>query len=168
MSVKFRRYVIRPKEAKVSIAEASEKIGINIDELIGSKAVIEVAEADFVQVILADKKPILFRTGKDVWPILTNQDLILQIPKVVVDMGAVPHLCNGADLMAPGIRGFEGDFKKDGVVVVIDEKHRKPIALVEAYFDLETVKSTKKGAVFKSVHYVGDQVWNFAKTLVEK
>jgi PUA domain protein len=82
-------------------------------------------------------------------------------------MGAVPFVCKGADVMAPGIRRVEGEFGKGDLVVVVDEKHGKALALGESLFDSQTVRNTKKGATVKTLHYVSDKIWNFTKTLSE-
>ncbi|MDH5634476.1 MAG: RNA-binding protein, partial [Candidatus Bathyarchaeota archaeon] len=76
-----------------------------------------------------------------------------------------PYVCNGADVMAPGIVGFEGDFGKDDFVVIVDERHRKPIAMTVAFFNSEEAKKLERGKVLKNVHYVGDNVWNLTKQL---
>jgi PUA domain protein len=82
-------------------------------------------------------------------------------------MGAVPYVCNGADVMAPGIVRVEGEFGKGDLVLVVDEKHGKPLALGLSLNDAENVKKTKQGAVVKNVHFVSDKIWNFAKTLAD-
>jgi PUA domain protein len=82
-------------------------------------------------------------------------------------MGAVPYVCNGADVMAPGIVRVEGDFSKGTIVLVVDEKHGKPLALGEILYDAENAKSVRQGVVVKNVHWVSDKIWNFAKALVE-
>jgi PUA domain protein len=80
-------------------------------------------------------------------------------------MGAIPYVCNGADVMAPGIVRVEGEFADGDLVLVVDEKHGKPLALGESLSDSESVRNTKEGAVVKNVHFVSDKIWNFAKTL---
>lgn len=89
-------------------------------------------------------------------------------PKVVVDMGAVPHVCNGADIMAPGIVCFEGEFKEGDLVFVADERHGKPLAVGEVVCDADTAKTVMRDVVVKNIHFVGDKVWNFMKKLAAK
>jgi PUA domain protein len=90
------------------------------------------------------------------------------MPKVVVDMGAVPYVCKGANVMRPGIRRFEGDFAKDGLVFVVDEKHGKPLAVGEALCSQEEAQKATQGAVISNIHYVGDKLWNTIKELTAK
>lgn len=167
MSQKHRRYSLKSKEAKQIITDASEKLKRNLESVFGSKANVEAAEGDFGQVLLIDAKPVFFKTKDTVLPILSANEVLNQTPKVVVDMGAIRHVCNGADIMAPGIVHFKGDFSKGDIVVVVDEKHGKPLALGEILYSTTEVKAVKQGVVVKNLHYVSDKVWNLAKTLTE-
>jgi RNA-binding protein, containing PUA domain len=64
-------------------------------------------------------------------------------PKVVVDAGAVKPIINGADVMRPGIKEFLGDFGKDDVVFVTDEKGRV-IAVAVALYSRQEVEQMQK------------------------
>jgi PUA domain protein len=66
--------------------------------------------------------------------------------------------------MRPGVRSIEGQFAKDELVVILDEKYRKTIALGIAEVDSETMQSMTKGRVINNIHYVGDPVWNAFST----
>jgi PUA-domain protein len=167
MPKKQRRYALKSKQAKQILNEVSERLKINVDALFGTKTTVEVAEADVGNIYLVNGKPLFFKTGERVLPTLLFQDFVLRSPKIVVDMGAVPYVCNGADIMAPGIVRVEGEFSKGDLVLVVDEKHGKPLAIGESFYDAEGARSTKQGAVVKSVHFVSDKIWNFAKTLAE-
>jgi len=165
MPQKQRRYALKSKQAKQILNDVSEKLKINADALFGSKPNMEVVEADVGKIYLVNGKPLFFKVAERVLPTLLFQDFVLRAPKIVVDMGAVPYVCNGADIMAPGIVRVEGEFSKGDLVLVVDEKHGKPLAIGESLYDAESARSTKQGAVVKSVHFVSDKVWNFAKTL---
>jgi PUA domain protein len=82
-------------------------------------------------------------------------------------MGAVPYVCKGATVMAPGIVRIEGEFGKGDLVVVVDMKHGKALGLGESLLDAETAKQTKKGPVVKTLHYVSDKIWDYTKTLTD-
>jgi len=167
VSRKHRRYSLKSKEAKALLNKASEKLKIDLGTVVDAKANIEVVEVDFGEVFLINGKPLLFRAGAEVFPTLFFKEISLLVPKVVVDMGAVPYVCNGADIMAPGIVRVEGEFSKGAIVLVVDEKHGKPLAIGEILYDAAEVRNVKQGVVVKNVHYVSDKTWNFAKTLVE-
>ena len=80
-------------------------------------------------------------------------------------MGAVPFVCKGANVMAPGIRKVEGEFVKGDLVVIVDEKHGKALALGESMLDAAILRETKKGPVIKSLHYVSDKYLGCSQTI---
>ena len=85
---------------------------------------------------------------------------------VVVDMGAVKFVTNGADVMAPGIVDADENIDEDDQVWICDEKHNKPLAIGIALMSGEQMLKEKQGKAIKTIHYVGDQIWNFvAKSL---
>jgi predicted ribosome-associated RNA-binding protein Tma20 len=61
MSQKFRRYALKSKESKQILTQASEKLKINLESMFGSKANLDVVEADFGDLLLIDGKPVLFK-----------------------------------------------------------------------------------------------------------
>jgi len=67
--------------------------------------------------------------------------------KIIVDAGAVPHVCNGSALMAPGIVKIEGTFSKSTIVLVKEVTYSKIIALSRDPFQLKGVAGVKKGRV---------------------
>jgi PUA domain protein len=165
MSRKGRRYALKSSDTKTVLNKASEKLGVNLLELVDSKATIEAVETGRGEVLLVDRKPLLFRTGEEVYPSLLFEEVLAKLPRVVVDMGAVRHVCNGAGVMAPGIVRYEGEFKKGALVLVVDMKFGKPLALGEAQYDVEAAKSVKQGVVVKNIHFVSDEIWNAMKAL---
>jgi PUA-domain protein len=156
-----RRYPLKAKEAKQIVEEASKKLKLNLD----AKANIEVVESDVSEIYLVERKPILFKAGDRILPTLLFAEFIAKAPKIVVDMGAIPYVCKGATVMAPGIVRIEGEFDKGDLVLVVDIKHGKALALGESLLDAETAKTTKKGPVVKTLHYVSDKIWDYIKTI---
>ena len=165
MPQKQRRYSLKSKQAKQILKEVSERLNFDVEALFDSKTNVEVAESAVGKIYLVNGKPLLYNVGEKVLPTLLFQDFVLRAPKIVVDMGAIPYVCNGADVMAPGIVRVEGEFGKGALVLVVDEKHGKPLALGESLYDAENVRNTGQGAVVKNVHFVSDKIWDFAKTL---
>jgi PUA domain protein len=167
MPTKQRRYSLKAKQAKQILNEIAERLKINVEALFGSKANVEVVEAEVGKIYLVNGKPLFFKIGERLLPTLIFQEFASRAPKIVVDMGAVPYVCNGADVMAPGIRRVDGEFSKGDLVLVVDEKHGKPLALGESLYDAESARQTKQGVVVRTIHFVSDKVWNFVKTLAE-
>ena len=59
-------------------------------------------------------------------PHLVEKDLLSHFPHVIVDMGAVGFICNGANVMRPGITHTDG-FGESEIVVVKDQVHNKSL-----------------------------------------
>lgn len=134
-----------------------EELGVLEEE--GRIRTLELGGYDFY--LIGDDK-ILVEVGDSITPAIFqdyNRDTLDRIPSLVVDMGAVPHITNGADLMRPGVREFSGPFRKGDLISVREEKYHKVIAVVIALEDYETCLSMAKGKVASSAHYVGDNIW---------
>jgi PUA-domain protein len=165
MPQKQRKHSLKSKQIKQILNEISEKLKVNVDALFGPKPTVEIVESDVGNVYLVNDKPLFFNIEKKVLPTLLFQDFVSRAPKIVVDMGAIPYVCNGADIMAPGIVRVEDEFSKDDLIIVVDEKNGKPIAVGESLHDSASIRKAKQGAVVKNVHFVSDKIWNFIKTL---
>jgi len=111
------------------------------------------------EVYFLDGRALFLRTESGLLPSLKFDEVMSSLPKVVVDMGAVAHVANGADIMRPGIRAIPNDFKKGDLLLIVDEKFGKNIALGIADFDSNVMKSVNKGKVIKNIHFVGDDFW---------
>lgn len=165
MPTKQRRYPLKSKEAKKIVEETSKTLKLDLEALYGLKPNVEVVESDVGEIYLIEGKPILYKAGNRVLPTLLFTEFTTKAPRIVVDMGAIPYVCKGATVMAPGIVRIEGKFCKGDLVLVVDMKHGKALALGESLFDTETARNTKKGPVAKTLHYVSDKIWDYIKTL---
>jgi len=122
---------------------------------------VELLE-DKYKFILINKKPAFFYHDDRAVPTLKFLQENNLLKKTTIDMGAVKFIINGADIMRPGIKEIEDGIKKDDVIVIIDEKNKKPLAVGIALFGTEEMKAMSSGKVIKNIHYVGDEVWKFA------
>jgi PUA domain protein len=82
------------------------------------------------------------------------------LKKVIVDMGAIKFVTNGADVMRPGIRNFDEGIQQNEIIQIQEETHGKTIALGQAMGTTEEMKKQEKGKIIKNIHYVGDSIWN--------
>jgi len=163
MSAGFRRYQIRKDERKLLLKTVLDRIGVDIDTVFGSKPQVEVMEGQKLRVYVIDGQPLIAESEGTVFPTLFYEEQLAKQPKVVVDMEAVPYVCNKADIMSPGITEIKGEFKPKNLVTVLDLRNGRPIAVAEAIYDSETSKETKKGKLFRNLHCVGDEVWAAVK-----
>jgi PUA-domain protein len=117
---------------------------------------IEIVDDKFY---VKDKECLFFIYNEKIIPtvkMLLKKDLL---PEVIVDMGAVKFIVNGADVMRPGIVEIS-DFEKDSFVVVKDVNNKKPLIVGVALLSSDEMKETSSGCVVKNIHYVGDDIWN--------
>jgi len=160
----MRRQFLREKNAAQVLDEFSGRLKINLTELLEKKKLsVELAENPDVDLIYLGGKPLAARLKGVLVPTLVFEKALLRLPKIVVNMGAVPHICNGADVLAPGVVGVDGVFAVGDFAVVVDERHRKPLAVVAALVDSEAVRGLARGKVAENLHYVGDALWSLLK-----
>jgi len=165
MPVVIKRHFLREKEIKRVLQELSHNLYVKAEQLLGPKPRIQIAEIQSTQIFIVNGKPILARLEGKLFPTMIFDKIFPFLPKITVDMGAVPHLCNGADVMAPGIVCINGCFNKDDILLVVDERHGKPLAIGVALFDSQHMRELKHGRVVKNLHYVGDRLWNILKKM---
>ena len=164
MPKKRQRHSLKSKDAKKFIQEVSERLGTDVEQFFGSKTRVEVNETETAELFIFDGRPLLARSNGKLFPTLSFEELFSAIPRIVVDMGAVPYVCKGADVMAPGVRIITGEFKENDIILVVDERHGKPLAVGAALLSSEEMKTVKGGKTVKNLHYVGDKLWNHIKT----
>ncbi len=115
------------------------------------------------EVILVDRSPQFWIQDATIIPSLkmfTEKSIKDFTNYVIVDMGAVPHIANGADVMAPGIVEI-GEFESDEFVFVGDEEHGKILSIGVALMGSGKISGKEEGKVVKTVHYAGDEFWEF-------
>ncbi len=159
------RTILKDRDAK-PLVEALNKIpGL---ELLSHKSRVETELVKNSEVIFVDGHPVGFKRDGQLVPVLTNAIALEKMPRVTVDMGAVPHVTGGADVMAPGVRSVQGSFREKELVVVVDEKHGKSLAVGRSLYDSEKFSAVKKGKVIANLHYVGDLIWEVVKPLAQR
>jgi PUA domain protein len=160
---KCSRHFLKEKDAKKFLLEVSKTLGTDLEQLLGSKTGVEVNETETADFFIFDGRPLLAKSNGVLFPTLYFKELFSVIPKIVVDMGAVPYICKGADVMAPGVRIIKGEFQENDLLLVVDERYGKPLAVGVALFGSEEMKSLNSGKIIKNLHYVGDKLWNYLK-----
>ncbi|MEE9600188.1 MAG: RNA-binding protein [Thermoplasmata archaeon] len=78
---------------------------------------------------------------------------------VTVDMGAVPYVYNGADVMSPGIVDADPEIAVGDMVWVRDERNLRPLAVGKALLAGGEMASSRHGRAVETVHHVGDWLW---------
>ncbi len=118
---------------------------------------VETAKFEDKELYLFDESIEFVKDENGLYPFLGGSYLD-SLPIVVVDMGAIRFICNGADVMAPGIAEM-GSFEAGDLVVIRDVTHGKALAIGVANKSSVEIEMSKKGKVIKNLHYVGDKLW---------
>lgn len=105
---------------------------------------------------------VLSASGRYV-PFLSDTATLDRFPQVKVDMGAVRFVCNGADIMRPGVVSY-GEFSRDSIVAVA-EPGGKYLAVGVSLVDSSQMNSVERGCVVKSIHYISDRYWEAGKAI---
>ncbi len=155
-----KRHPLSTKDLKALLDEAA-RVAPTVANHIDKKKAIELLELESGErLFYQNGKPLLIEHDSKIMPSLAMpQQLLDALPKVVVDMGAVPFVVNGAAIMAPGIRSVSEGTKVGDVVLVVDEKHSKGLAIGILLMEREDILGKKKGKAVKNVHHVGDEIW---------
>ena len=141
------------------IKEINDKISksYNIENFVSKNDKVEINE----NIILINDEKLLFRNEDLILPtlrLLMKKEVFL-FKKITVDMGAIPFVIKGADIMRPGIINIEQGIKKDDFVLIIDVQHKKNLAIGRVLHSTEEMQQLEKGRVVKNIHYVGDAIW---------
>ncbi len=155
-----RRNRLRRKEVESLASELKESLGC---ETFQPLDVVDIGEAGGNNIIAYHGKTVaIYIDGK---PFLTVHGLIM-FPAtkryVTVDMGAVKFLANGADVMAPGVVDADPEITAGMAVWVRDQKNLRPLLVGTALMSGPEMKAAKAGKAVKTVHYVGDKLWNLS------
>jgi len=154
------RHRLKSKDAK-KIQHDIQKIFTSV--IIEEKQCIETGFVEGNKLVFLDNKPCFIYLNEEI--IFTVFGIDKLRPKenfVVIDMGAVKFVTNGADVMTPGIVDADINISKGDQVWICDERYHKTLAVGIAIIDGQQMKTEKKGKAVKIVSYVGDWLWNFA------
>ena len=114
--------------------------------------------------IITGKELSILKLEKEYLPFLSGIKILKKFPFVMVDMGAVKFMCNGANVMRPGIKNYS-KFEKDQLVCVIEESQNKFLAVGKALVSSSELALMKKGEVIKNLHYISDKFWELGKII---
>ena len=155
-----RRHRLRRREVESLASELKDILGsVTFDPL----DAVETGEAGGNIIVMFRGKPVAMYI--DDKPFLTVHGLLM-FPAikcyVTVDMGAVKFLANGADVMAPGVVDADQEIKDGMSVWVRDQNNLRPLLVGTALMDGPTMKSAQGGKAIKTLHFVGDKLWNLS------
>ncbi len=152
-----KRKRMRSKEIKAMSRDLEEILGVPV---FSEDDPVDLAESSEFNVVYvgADILGIIV-DGK---PFLTIRGILKYRPErrfVTVDMGAVPFVTNGADVMGPGITDADDGIEEGDIVWIRDIKNQVPLAVGVTMRSAADLKSKAGGKAIKTIHFVGDKLW---------
>jgi len=149
------RRQISKKEFK-GLLKILEDNGFKLLKDISLKGAYAVALGKNIEVIFSgDDIPLIVSVDKHIIPFIGSINYFSNFRVAYVDRGAVRPITNGADVMAPGIKG--GEFLEGEYVVVFLESVNTPLAIGKALRNSSSLG--EKGKAIKNLHYKGDRIW---------
>lgn len=154
-----KRHTVRKSETAEIVRRLEDELGSEAALFASDR--IEVAETGGpTRFYFIDRQPLLFERGGVLFPTLRGaMARPFAARRITVDMGAVQFVVNGADIMRPGIVAVTDDVRADRPVLVVEERHGKPLAVCIARLDAEALRAETGGKVCKNIHHVGDEIW---------
>ena len=166
MHVKSRHF-IKSSEIKDLKADISEHYDSSfVSQIFPKKCSIEVIHTEDGDILYAaNNKLVLWKSKDGFIPVLTLLlDKTIELKKIVVDMGAIRYVSNGADIMRPGITKIDPAIKKGDIIEIVDETHDRALAVGKALYDAEEMEKLEKGKAVLNLHNIQDGVWQFEKS----
>ena len=123
----------------------------------------EIIEDGDLEIVLCDGLPVFFEKDGLFYPtvyLLLNAEVNSRY--VTVDMGAVKHVLNGANVFAAGVVDADPEIHMGDCVFVRDEKYLKPLAVGIAEMNGNEMISEKKGVAVRSLHHYGDRIASYS------
>ncbi len=148
------KHYVSKKELR-EVVNALAAIGIVIDA-----EAIEVSDNRKVRCYYIDGKPMVFMNAETI-PSVYLLNAVKPARNVVrIDGGAEPHIINGSNLFAQGIREMDENIKENDMVFIQSEKGYFIAVGISVRSALD-IMGDKKGLAVKTIHYPNDE---FMKT----
>ena len=152
-----KRKRMREKEIKALSKNLQEIFGVPVFD---ERDAVDMAESSDFNVIFVGQD--ILGIVYEEKPFLPIRGLLKYRPEarsVTVDMGAVPFVTNGADVMGPGILDADDSVQEGDLVWIKDVKNGVPLAIGKALRSGTDLKSKAGGKAIKTIHFVGDKLW---------
>jgi PUA domain protein len=152
-----RRSRLRSKDMKKVLAWMEEEWGIGIPEDMEMETCSVDGQQSYVvngKIVGMEEKGGFMMTLKGIMELKPTKRW------VTVDMGAVRFLANGADVMAPGIVEADPGIEEGDIVWIRDERNLRPLCVGRALIPGSEMGPKDSGKAVKTLHYVGDPIWN--------
>lgn len=156
---------IRIRKRKRLRSKDAKQMAERLEEVLGKPA---FGEDDAVDLANSSDYDLLFINGQILGmlleddPFLTVRGVLHYRPEkrhVTVDMGAVPFVTNGADIMTPGIVDADPEINPGDLVWIRDVRNLVPLAIGRSLLSGPELVAFKEGKGVLNLHHVGDRLW---------
>lgn len=156
-----KRHFLKSGEIRLLKKLIVENLGSNILDVIPKKATFELMVFDDgSRLYMVNGEPYFLERNNKFFPTIWVLDKFsIDLPKVVINLGAVMRVSKGADVMVPGITHINKNIKEGDIVVIVDEKHERVIAIGIALMSSDEIRKSEKGRAIRNIHHVGDKLW---------
>lgn len=152
--------LISKTDTAIALKEISEQWRLELPKIKNLK----IYELDDDAKIMVGDGITALKVDQTYLPFLTDTKILERFPNVTVDMGAVKFMCDGANVMRPGIRRFS-EFEKGQLVCVVEESQKKFLAVGRSLVPSSELQTMTKGVVIENLHYISDKYWEIKKSL---
>jgi len=158
------RHHLRSDEVTAIEDALAGQLGVDLDA--DSYELVELADSAFDLVLVDGDPDVLYVEDEsgEPEPFLTVRGANRHEPSshvVTVDAGAVSFVSDGADVMRPGIVEVDETISDGDLVAIAEEAHGKVLGIGRAMTGGDDMLGDS-GKVVKSVHHVGDDLYEFA------
>ena len=157
----MKKWVLSRRDSIEMTQSIESSLGIKLNLPRSAHASCEEPEEGVVFVHFDGR--VFVKAGAVVVPFLGSAEALSLFPSATVDEGAIRFLLNGADVMRPGIRGFDAWGEPGKTVVVKEERKGRAIAVGMSLVSSDEAKGMSKGPCLKNLHHVGDRYWGLFK-----
>ncbi len=161
MQIKARNHLSK-KDKKVLFSQLADLFGEEVEDSVQRDLIIEEVRTDEGTYIVSNSRIWVFEfENKKIPTIHYLRNHAYSLPKIVVDIGAIKFITNGADVMAPGIVYFDESIVKGSIVIIHEEKANSILGVGKSLVSAKEFSKTKKGKVIKNLHHLRDSIWGF-------
>ena len=154
-----KRHRLKAKQVR-ALGQAMEE-AVGVDMLSAEHAVDRARGLEMDFLLIDGRVAFLIVDGVPFPSLRTILARGLDVRWAEVDEGAVRFLANGADVMAPGVTAADPGLAEGDWVYVRDGHHGRPLVVGEALMSGPDMVVSGKGRVVRTLHYVGDRIWEF-------
>lgn len=157
----------RTRLSNYTIKQIKAQFDANLSTLLGKEEVLESIKTPEKELYILRNGTPIFRVADDRYiPLVKCVHLAPEIvKKAVVDGGAIKHLINGADVMAPGLLHTTSEYpgvNEHEIVAVYGYGKTHALGVGVAQMSSEQVEEVRHGVAIKMVSLLGDKLYSYS------